>query len=645
MPPRPINITLGTAGHIDHGKTALVRCLTGCETDRLKAEKDRGMSIDLGHAPCQVGDLHFGIVDVPGHEHFVKTMVAGASSMDAVMLVVAADDGVMPQTREHMDILTLLGVRHGLVALTKIDRVEPERVAEVEEQLRIYLRGTFLDAAPTVPVSNVTGEGLSALVEALDALVHATQLRRIDGVFRLPVDRAFSSKGYGTIVAGVPLAGSANVGDDVVLLPTGTAGRIRRIEVYGQPAERLMAGQCASINVGQWDHRQIERGQTVTVPGYFEPATLFACRLRLLPGEALLDKAAGLAGLKSGTQVKFHTGTSEVIASIYPMAAAAVGPGEETIVQLRLDRPAVAAPGDRFIVRTLSPVQTVGGGHVVEALPRRLKRGRAGALADLECRADALADPARWVEYCVRTARGLAVGEDELARRTKLTRTQTREILAGLDREGKIVWPTAGAAMHRDTAAAMEAIVQSALAQYHRESPDSPGMLPGELREHFAASKPVFDGLVEAVKARGLVVETAGHLALAGHKPAFADADAERVEAIERLYESSGFKPPGLDEVVDQLKLERRTAERLVKLLLEHGRLVRVAEELLFHEKVIQRARQILLDHFAQEEQLESVKFKYLLDTTRKFAIPLLDYFDRVGVTRRDGYTRYLKNR
>ncbi|MBN2217347.1 MAG: selenocysteine-specific translation elongation factor [Pirellulales bacterium] len=645
MSVRPINLTLGTAGHIDHGKTALVRCLTGCETDRLKAEKERGMSIDLGHAPCQIGDLHFGIVDVPGHENFVKTMVAGASCMDAVMLVVAADDGVMPQTREHLDILTLLNVRHGLVALTKIDRVDAARLAAVEDELRVYLRGTFLDGSPILPVSNVTGDGLTELVEALDALVHRIPPRRIDGVFRLPIDRAFSAKGYGTIVAGVPLAGSAALGDDVVLLPAGAPGRIRRIEVYGHPAERLMAGQCASINVGQWDHRQIERGQTVTVPGYFEPATYYVCRLRMLEPEALLNKAAGLGGLKSGTQVKFHAGTSEVIATCYPLASVAVAPGEETIVQFRLDHPAVAAPGDRFIIRALSPVQTVGGGYVVESASRRLKRGKPGLLDDLEARADAVANPIRWVEYCIRTARRLAVGEDELARRAKLTRARTRELVADLEIRGKVVSPSAGALMHRDTAAAMERILLETIGQFHRQSPDSPGMLPGELRDHIASSKPVFDGLVAGLASRGLLVETAGRLALGGHKPEFAGPDARHVEAIERLFESSCYKPPGVDEAADQLKLERRTVQRLVNTLLEHGRLVRVAEGLFFHEKAVKQARQILLDHFAREERLESVRFKYLLDTTRKFAIPLLDYFDRVGVTRRDGNTRYLKKR
>ena len=261
-----INITLGTAGHIDHGKTALVKCLTGCETDRLKEEKERGMSIELGFAPCKIADKQVGIVDVPGHENFIKTMVAGASGMDAVILVVAADDGVMPQTREHLDILTLLGIRHGIVALTKIDRVSPEHRATVQANVAAFLRGTFLENAPILPLSNITGEGFDPFLEALWALVQSIEPRRLDGVFRLPLERGFSISGYGTVVAGIPVAGMARAGDEVVLLPENVTGRIRRVEVYGQPSDAVKAGQCAALNVGHWGHHAIHRGDTLTSP-------------------------------------------------------------------------------------------------------------------------------------------------------------------------------------------------------------------------------------------------------------------------------------------------------------------------------------------------------------------------------------------
>ncbi len=361
MPSGQINITLGTAGHIDHGKTMLVKCLTGCDTDRLKAEKERGMSIDLGFAPCRIGDVGVGIVDVPGHENFIRTMVAGASGMDVVLLVVAADDGVMPQTREHLDILTLLGIERGLVALTKIDRVDSDQVELARDDTAGFLQGTFLQDAPILPVSSVTGEGLDRFCEDLTALVESVRAKPIDGVFRLPLDRAFSAKGHGTVVSGVPVSGSARTGDEVILLPAGHTGRIRAVEVYGQPSDTVMAGQCAALNVRHWDHRTINRGDTLTTPGYFAPLEWFVCKLRLLPRQKVV--------LKNGTQVKFHTGTSEVPAAVYLMEGDRMRSGEERIVQVRAKSPIVAGPGDHFILRTPSPVQTVGGGTIVEGAP------------------------------------------------------------------------------------------------------------------------------------------------------------------------------------------------------------------------------------------------------------------------------------
>ncbi len=275
-----LNVTLGTAGHVDHGKTALVKALTGCDTDRLKEEKERGMSIDLGYAPCRVSDLEVGIVDVPGHESFIKTMVAGACGMDGVILVVAADDGIMPQTREHLDILTLLGLRHGLVALTKIDRVDGPRRQEVLADLHGFLQGTFLEGAPILPLSNVTGEGFDPFLAALEGLVRSITPRRADGVFRMPLDRAFSAKGFGTVVAGIPVAGSASLGGEAVLLPQNVTSRIKRIEVYGQAGDTVLCGQCAAINLGHCDAKEIRRGDVLTLPGYFTPQEFYVCRLR-----------------------------------------------------------------------------------------------------------------------------------------------------------------------------------------------------------------------------------------------------------------------------------------------------------------------------------------------------------------------------
>ena len=634
MLPAQINITLGTAGHIDHGKTALVKSLTGCETDRLKEEKERGMSIDLGFAPCMIADMQVGIVDVPGHENFIKTMVAGAAGMDGVILVVAADDGIMPQTREHLEILALLGVRHGVVALTKIDRVDAEYRRMVQDDLAVFLQGTFLEGAPILPVSNVTGEGFDRFLEGLLGMVKAIRPKRVDGVFRLPLDRAFSVQGYGTVVAGIPVAGSARVGDEVQLLPHGLSGRIRRIEVYGRPTDAVLAGQCAAVNVGHWEAQRIGRGHVIAAPGYFSAQEWYACALRLLPREKLL--------LKNGVEVKFHTGTAEVPAAVYSMTEGPMLAGNEYLVQVRTRTPIVAGPGDRFILRTLSPVRTAGGGMIVEALQRRLKRNQPDLCDDLRQRAAAVGDERRWVEYAARQAEGGAASADQLARRAKVPLARLQGILAELTRARTVVALDSSRYVHRDTLAALADRALAAVRQFHAQSPESPGMTPDQLRQATAMEKDVLDGAIEALRAAGKLVERNQRLAAAEHRTAFATQDAAHLEQIEGLLRHEAFHPPGPEQIAEKTGLPAATVQKILKILLEHQRVVKV-EDLLFHREAVDRAREILSAHLRKEGRLESVDFKYLLDTTRKFALPLLDYFDRVGVTRRVGNTRYLK--
>jgi selenocysteine-specific elongation factor len=632
----PINLTLGTAGHIDHGKTALVKSLTGCETDRLKEEKERGMSIDLGYAPCAIGDLQVGLVDVPGHEHFIKTMVAGASGMDGVILVVAADDGIMPQTREHMEILTLLGLEHGLVALTKVDRVDAEHQALVEADLRQFLHGTFLAHAPVLPVSNVTGQGFDAFYEALWALVKAMRPKPLDGVFRMPLDRAFSAAGHGTIVAGIPVAGAARVGDEVQLLPHGLSGQIRRIEVYGQPADTVQAGQCAAINVRHWEHQQIGRGDVLAMPGYFTPHDWFVCWLRMLSHARL--------ALKHNAQVKFHTGTAEQVASVHLLQGDHLSAGEEAIVQIRTAQPVIAGPGDRFIVRSLSPVATIGGGMVIDDVTGRLRRNRQEIIDDLAQRAAALGEPLQRVEYALKTAPGIAARPAELGQREKLLPRQLENILAELQRQGVALELAPGLFIHRATAEQTGQRLLDLVAKHHAQDPESPGLARDDLRDASRLERPVFDPLVARLLSERRLVEHNQRLALASHQPTLRDPDAQLMERLETLLRDGGFHPPGREELIAQTAAQPADVDRLLRILREHGRVVLLPEGLLFHREAVERARQLLAEHFRQKGRLESVDFKYLLDTTRKFALPLLDHMDRLGVTRRVGNTRFPKS-
>ena len=630
-----INITLGTAGHIDHGKTALIKLLTGCDTDRLKAEKERGMSIDLGFAPCRVSDMEIGIVDVPGHENFIKTMVAGASGIDGVIFVIAADDGVMPQTREHLDILTLLGVKHGVVALTKVDCIEPERLEIVTAEVKDFLVGTFLEDAPVLPMSSVTSQGFDAFYEALKELVSTIEPKRSDGVFRLPVERTFSVKGYGTVVTGIPVSGSAKIGDEVVLFPHETYGRIKAIQVYKRDSDIATVGQCAALNVPQWDYKTIERGNVVTLGEYFSPEQWYLCQLQVLADTKL--------PLKNGTNIKFHTGTSEVVATMYLMEGSKSIAGHQFLVQVRLSEPVVAGPRDRFILRSLSPVRTVGGGMIIEAIAKKLKRNRPEILEDSQTRAKAVLIEKDFVEYCIKTAEEFAAGETELSRRIKIPPVRLREVLVQLVDNGRVIDLDAKLYIHSDTASDVQQRLLKIISDFHRARPESPGVSTEQFYEASQLRKDVFDSLVKLLISQGKLVERKHRLALSEHREKFSEDEQKLLTSVESLFMSRPFSPPQRQEVVELTATLPEKAEKILQILMEQERLVQVENNLLFHAEAIEKARQILVSFIKKEGKLESVKFKYLLDTTRKFAIPLLDYFDRIGVTRRVGYTRYLK--
>ncbi|MHC4329514.1 MAG: selenocysteine-specific translation elongation factor [Planctomycetota bacterium] len=631
------NITLGTAGHIDHGKTALIKCLTGCDTDLLKAEKERGMSIDLGFAPCTVSDLEVGIVDVPGHENFIKTMVAGATGIDGVIFVIAADDGVMPQTREHLDILTLLGVRHGIVALTKVDCVEAVRAEKVTAEVRNFLVGTFLESAAILPVSSMTGQGFDVFYEALKKLVDAIEPKKTDGVFRLPVERTFSVKGYGTVVTGIPVAGTIKVGDEVILFPHGAKGRVKAVQVYKRNSDTAVVGQCAALNVPQWDYKSIERGNTVTLTKYFSPQQWYLCKLRVL--------ASAKSPLKTGANIKFHTGTSEVLATVYSLESNRIDAGQECLIQVRLDRPQriVAAPGDRFILRNLSPVQTIGGGTIVEAIPARLRRNQPEVLRDAKDRATAVLVERDFVQYCVKTAEAFAVNEGELSVRAKMLSGPLKDILAELAGEGRVISLDSKLFIHCDTAQDVQQNLIDIVHDFHSSKPESPGLGVEQLYDTSRLRKDVFDGIVRLLTSQGKLVERKHRLALPEHREMFSDDEQELLRSVESLFKIRPFNPPKIEEVAESTKTGAEEIQKTLRILIEQELLVQVEIDLLFHNEAVERAHEILTSYIKKEGGLESVKFKYLLNTTRKFAIPLLDYFDRIGVTRRAGYTRHLR--
>ena len=629
------NITLGTAGHIDHGKTALIKCLTGCDTDRLKAEKERGMSIDLGFAPCTVSDLEVGIVDVPGHENFIKTMVAGASGIDGVIFVIAADDGVMPQTREHFDILTLLGVKYGIVALTKVDCVGPEQVDKVTAEIKGFLAGTFLENVPVCPVSSITGQGFDVFYEALKELVSSIKPKKTDGVFRLPVERVFSVKGYGTVVSGIPICGSAKSGDELTLFPHGVKGRIKAIQVYKRQSDTAIVGQCAAINVPQWDYKTIKRGCCVTHGEYFSPQKWFLCTLRILSDIK--------SPLKNGANIKFHTGTSEIVASAFLLKGNNISAGEESIVQVRLNESVVASPGDRFILRSLSPVQTLGGGMIIEAIPSKIKRNQPDVFQDAQNRAKAVLTDIDFIEYSIKTADAFAAGQNELAVRTKILPNQLNEVLRELIDRGKIIDLGSKLFIHSDTLKIVQKNLLDIVGDFHRKKPESPGLTVEQFCDASELRKDVFDSLLKLLLAEKKLIEKKNRIALPEHRESFSDDEQKLIRSIESLFTDRYFNPPNLAEVIEHTKTSQDKIQKIFKILIEQERLVRVDKDLFFHRDAVEQARETLVTYIQEQGGLESVKFKYLLDTSRKFAIPLLDYFDKINLTRRSGYTRYLR--
>ncbi len=629
------NITLGTAGHIDHGKTALVKCLTGCDTDTLKEEKERGMSIELGFAPCTISDIEVGIVDVPGHENFIKTMVAGASGIDGAIFVIAADDGVMPQTREHLDILTLLGVKYGIVALTKADCVNAEHLETIATQIKEFLADTFLKDAPVLPVSNITGAGFDAFYDALKELVEKIEPKKPDGVFRLPVERTFSVKGYGTVVAGIPVAGIVTIGDELVILPQGSKGRVKAIQVYKRNSDTAIVGQCAALNVPQWDYKSITRGNVATIADYFRPEKWYLCKLQILPHSKV--------NLKNGAEIKFHTGTSDIAATIFLLEGNAATAGQECLIQVRLNEAVAAGPGDRFILRTLSPVRTVGGGIIVEAIPEKIRRSDPQVLLDAKEQARAVAIKEDFVEYCIKSAKDFAITDSELSLRTKLLPEQVRTIVSGLVHQGKVIEIAPKLYVHSDRVGELQKRLLDIVGQFHRSRPESPGIGPEQFYETSKLRKDVFECITRLLISQGKLIEKKQWLALPEHHETFSEEEQILLASTESLFGSRPFNPPQQQEVIERTAASAEQVEKILRILLEQGKLVQVERELLFHCEAIERARQLLTSFITKEGKMESVKFKYLLDTSRKFAIPLLDYFDRIGVTRPVGHTRYLR--
>jgi selenocysteine-specific elongation factor len=620
------NIIIGTAGHIDHGKTALVRALTGIDTDRLKEEKQRGISIDLGFAHLQLSpNVRLGLVDVPGHERFIKNMLAGVSGIDLVLFVIASDESIKPQTREHFDICMLLGIRKGIVVLTKADLAQGDLLELVRLEAGEFVRGSFLEDAAVVDVSAKTGAGLDKLRVELAKLAAAVPEKDASQYFRLPIDRAFAMRGFGTVVTGTLVSGVVRVDREVELHPARRRVRVRGIQVHGADVEEAGAGQRTALNLAGVDASELARGMALAEAGRFHATTHIDCAFNLLPSAK---------PLKHRAPVHFHAGTAEVEAEIRRLNGSdPIAPGSREYVRLALREPLLILPGDRFIVRMFSPVITIGGGVVLDiAAPRRVPQG---ALPDRLRILETAPLPER-IALLARESR-YGIGMQELVARTGLLESDIRKAassasLSVLDSPQfwllDPAWVTAK----------LEALHEH-LKHFHRQKPLLAGVSKEELRSKFLPGAPpwLMDALLDRSKTLAADAES---IRLSSHKVALKQDEEQATAKIESAFRAGGLATPALREVLAKSGVDPTRARTLLQLMLRDKRLVRVSDELVFHASAMQSLHALLAGK--KGARFAVAEFKDWTGISRKYAIPLLEYLDRERITRRDGDARVI---
>ena len=634
------SLIVGTAGHIDHGKSALVRALTGTDPDRLPEEKRRGITIDLGFADLELDDLRIGFVDVPGHERFVKNMLAGAHGIDLLALVIAADEGVMPQTREHFDICRLLGVSNGLVVITKSDLVDEEMLALVEDDARELIGGSFLENAPLVSVSSRTGAGMDQLKSQLVEMGKRVPPRSEDFTTRLPIDRAFSMKGFGAVVTGTLISGTIKEGDELELLPLKVNVRVRGLQVHNKSVHEAHAGQRTAVNLAGIDTAQIERGMVLAPAGRLRSTQIVDASIDVLPN--------ALRAVRSRSRVRFHIGAAEVLGRVRVLEGSSLEPGSGGLVQLRLEAPIVAVHGDRFILRSYSPAETIAGGVIVDPFATK-HRGREMDHALQLLRLLMRDERPEKFEGLARAAgiRGLRLADVGAA--TGWTNKVIASVASEVQQRGSVI-EVGGLYIARESLDRLSASLSAELERHHKREPLARGMLRETLREKvFTHSAPeLFNGVLARLEAEGKVVAEKDIVRSSKHSVGLSDKEVELNNRIEQIYLTAGVEAPSLDDAMTKANVpatQRAQARKLLQLLLDDRKLVRIQGEMFMHSKVIEDLKTKLHTYASQHEPdrlIDVPAFKDLAGVSRKYAIPLLEYFDREQVTRRAGDKRLI---
>jgi len=628
---------LGTAGHVDHGKTALVKMLTGCETDTLAEEKQRGLTIDLGFAPCQLSDQRVvGVVDVPGHVDFIRNMAAGAHGIDVVIFVVAADDGIMPQTHEHLHILTLMGLRHGLVALTKVDLVDPARRAFVIQDLRRLLAKTFLADAPICPLSNVTGEGFDGFFDALNNTVARCEDRPCSGWFRLWVEDVFTIRGSGTVITGIPVRGRVRPGDRLHLLPAGLSGHVRRMQVYGEEATEGRAGECVALNLPELDHEAVRRGMVLSESELPAPVAMAEAELRIL--DAVKGKIADYL------EAQLHVGTAAVSARLAMLENTEMTGGQTQLIQLRLAEPLALAPGERFVVRANVPgsgagLTTIGGGRILGVGNVRLRRKKQWTLDLLAARREAINDPARWGELMLRES-AVPLSAAGLQTKCLLRTEEVTALLDSLRAVGRAVPAPGSTWLHRDVIQKTATDVMTAIQAFHAANPQRAGIGRDELLAGLKTDGGLLDLAVESLLQAGKIERNGTFLAQAGSGARLSDRDQQLCDRMAAKWQQAGWAPPGLEELAAALNEPLPRVTAMARLLAERGVAVRLDDRIWMHRDAVEAGKQTALKLFARAPMFSTMDFRDALGVSRKYAVPLVDYLDKIRFTVRSGNNR-----
>jgi len=639
------NLIIGTAGHIDHGKSSLVRRLTGVDPDRLPEERAKGITIDLGFAPWALADgRRVGVIDVPGHERFIKNMVAGASGIDVAVLVVAADDGIMPQTIEHFEILCLLGIEVGVVALTKCDLADPELVEVVILELREFLAGSFLETAPIVPVSSTTGDGFEELKTALGASLDQAERRPTAGPFRMPVQRVFSAKGFGTILTGVPISGAIAVGDSVEILPLGIKGKVRGLQAYKEKVKSARAGHSTAINIPDVDYKSVSRGVVVATPGVFRSYKMVELRFQACTSlrTPILNRTA----------IRLHCGTHEALGELIILDAPVLTAGESALCQVRLEEAVVVVPGDRFIARRQSPLDLLGGGEIIGLSKHRLKAGKSRVIDQLSQKQAALGSIEEQLELVLRDAAPQLLRPVELAERLNRSESEVASSLQSLSEQGLAV-AVAGRGdrvrwLSPSAVSSATGKVCARLLAFHEAHRLRLGMSRRELCNELGFELDLAALIVESserLTGEGSTVRLTSHEVILG--------ESERIlaDAVLEVFQRAAFITPsrvdawtevdaGLDPELELAPVER---DELLSYLIASAQLVVLPGDLVLHNERYQEAKRLAIETIQTDAGLITSGFKEALASSRKYVIPLLEHFDAIGLTIRQGDKRILR--